>query len=87
MAKRSVLKKNISNVCELIMAECLAISLYGNEQESENAVNAAYAMVRIERDYRSRVSHAEPGMEPKKYFNKLISDFNKDIQSITEQLQ
>ena len=86
MARRSVLKKNISNVCELIMAECLAISLYGNEQEAENAVNATYAMVRLESDYRSRISHVEPGMKAKVYFNKLISDFNKDIQDITERL-
>ena len=70
MAKRKELKSVINNICTDLAAEVVAVSLY----ESKPA------------DYVRRVSHVEPGMKPKEYFNNLIEAFNNDTLEVIDQI-
>ena len=37
-------------------------------------------------DYVRRISHVEPGMKPKAYFNNLIEAFNNDTLELIDQI-
>lgn len=44
------------------------------------------AIVMINGDYISRVSHPEPGITKGEYYKKLTVDFNKQVSEIIDQI-
>jgi hypothetical protein len=42
--------------------------------------------LRINNDFVKRISHPEPGMPKKKYFQVLIHDFNEQVSEIIDQI-
>lgn len=86
MANKRNLKHTINYVCGELFAECIAVSQYSSKPDNEN-VNALFkSILAINNDMIKRVSHPEPGMPAKKYYNDLISSFNKQILEITDQI-
>ncbi len=86
MANRRTLKRNISQICTDLFAECIAMSLYGTQNEKENAETLMHSIIKMESDFISRVSHAEPGMTAKAYFKDLIGKFKAQTTELADQI-
>lgn len=85
MNNRRQLKKVISRICGNVLAEAVAASLY-NGVNLENAEALITSIMYINSDFLKRVSHVEPGMKPKKYFNTLIQDFDRQIADVVDRV-
>jgi hypothetical protein len=86
MANKRTLKHAINVICEELLAETVAASLYGNKQNKEDADAVFASIFRLGSDYISRISHVEPGMKPKLYFKHLREDFTKEADEIIEHI-
>ena len=79
------LKRKINNICSDLFAECVATSLSGNpDMENVNALLSS--IIIIQHDYIRTVSHPEPGMLPKKYYNELEESFYKQVEEIVDHI-
>jgi hypothetical protein len=86
MANKKSLKHAINIICEELFAEAVAASLYGNEVNNDNAEGLLYAIIKMQSDFVSRVSHPEPGLTPKLYYKKLKEDFTSQASEIIDQI-
>lgn len=86
MANKRSLKKSINLICEELFAECVAVSLYGTEDNKDNAEALLFAIVKLQNEFISRVSHPEPGMKPKTYFKDLREKFSGQVSDILDQI-
>lgn len=87
MASKRYLKHTIHRICTDLFAECIAVSLYGHHNHEENTKAILSSVLMIHQDFIRRVSHPEPGMEPKIYFDKLLEDFYKQANEILDQIR
>ncbi len=87
MSNKRILKRKINDICSELFADCIASSLYGDQKRSEQEIKELLtSILRIHSDFISRISHPQPAMSPKKYFKKLIDDFNKQVDEIIDQI-
>ena len=86
MTNKRTLKHAINLICGELFAEAVAASLYGNERHEENADAVLSSIIQLQKNYISRVSHAEPGMKPKKYFKDLREKFAAEVDEIVDQI-
>lgn len=84
MAKRKDLKTGISYLCTELISETVATSLYDSRQNQGNILSTINAIIRMRKDYLSRVSHVEPGMKPKLYFKSIKDSFMRDYEEMLE---
>ena len=84
MANKRELKRNINLVCEELIAECIAASLYGNKHDTANSL--IYSTVKMQDDFIRRISHPEPGMPAAKYYKKLREDLVAQICDIVDHI-
>ncbi len=85
MPNKKDLKKSINNICSDIFAECVAMSLYHHAHE-ENVDALLSSILAIRDDFISRISHPEPGMRPKEYYDHLANSFTEQISEIIDQI-
>ena len=83
MANKRSLKRTINLICEELFAESIAVSLYGNNDNSEAII---YSILKMQSDFICRISHPEPGMPAKKYYQKLREDFVAQASDIVDQI-
>ena len=58
-----------------------------SSKATEEDVNALLASILvIHNDYVRRVSHQEPGLEPKLFYKDLVNSFNKQVSEIVDQV-
>lgn len=87
MGNKRELKRSINYICSELFAECVAVSL-NNAAAEQSAVDAVLTcIIKTNSEYIKRISHPEPGMECKKYYKILASDFNKQVDEIIDQIQ
>ncbi len=86
MAKKRNLKQNINYICNELMAEVVALSLYGENKNEETTKELIGTIIVTRNDFLSRISHPEPGMDNKAYYKQLIDDFNKAAGEIVDQI-
>lgn len=86
MANKRTLKFAINMICEELIAECIAASLYRTEAHKHNADALLYAILRMKDDYCSRISHPEPGMKASLYFKDLRKKFASQVGEIVDQI-
>lgn len=86
MANKRDLKRGINYICSELFAECIATSIYSNNSDRNNMDTLLKSVMRMHSDYIMRVSHPEPGMKAKKYYNALIQSFNNDVNEIVDQI-
>ena len=86
MANKRTLKKCINLICEDLFAESVAVSLYGPENDKENAEAVLSSIVKMEDHYIKRVSHPEPGIPAKKYYKDLREKFSSQVNEILDQI-
>lgn len=84
MANKRTLKRNINLFCGDLFAECLAASLYGQNKDSAKAL--IFSTLKMQDDFIRRISHPEPGMPQKKYFQRLKEDFVARASEIADQV-
>lgn len=86
MANKKDLKKSINYICSNLFAECVAVSLYEGNAKKENVEALLASIVHTHSNYIRRVSHPEPGMPAKKYYQDLITLFNREADDIIDQI-
>ncbi|SEE02616.1 hypothetical protein SAMN04487828_0232 [Prevotella sp. lc2012] len=86
MANKRTLKKCINLICEDLFAESVAVSLYGPENDKENAEAVLSSIVKMEDHYIKRISHPEPGIPAKKYYKDLREKFSSQVNEILDQI-
>ena len=86
MAKRKDLKSIVSDTCADLVAEVVAISTYEVKANHDNVLNIISSILKGRNDYVKRISHPEPGMEPKAYFRKITDDFVAEVSEIADHI-
>ena len=85
MANKRTLKKGITVICESLFAEGVAISLYG-PRPKKDVEALLFSIVKMQNNYITRVSHPEPGMSAKAYYQDLRDKFGAEVSEIMDQL-
>ena len=86
MANKRSLKHIISLVCEELLTECVAASLYGNDAHKDNAEALLFSIIQMQSDFICRVSHPEPGMPAKLYYKDLKENFSAQVGELVDQI-
>lgn len=86
MANKRTLKKQINLVCEDLLTEYIAASLYGNNPNGADTEALLFSIIKLRTHYISRISHPEPGMPAKKYYQDLIIQFRGQVNEILDQI-
>ena len=86
MANKRDLKRTINYITSELFAETAAASLHNGKPTQDDVDGILSAIVMINGDYISRVSHPEPGIKKGEYYKKLIGDFNKQVSEIIDQI-
>lgn len=86
MSNKRTLKRAIHLICEDLFAEAIAVSLYGTEAQQENANALLFSIVKTEDECIRRISHPEPGMKAKTYFQDLYDKFHAQVSDILDQM-
>jgi len=86
MANKRQLKKAINSLCDDLLAECVAINYYHEEIPQEDIDNILASILRLQDDMICRVSHIEPGLKPKVFFDTLKKDIVNSADEIIDQL-
>jgi hypothetical protein len=86
MANKRTLKRAINGICEELLAEGIAASLYGTEKHDENASALLSSILKLQSNYVARISHQEPGMPARTYFKDLREKFSAEVSEIADQI-
>lgn len=86
MAKRKDLKSYINDVCTELIAEVVATSLYDTKTNHENVMAMIGSILKLRADYTKRVSHVEPGLGAKRYFQDVNESFAKEVIEICDNI-
>lgn len=86
MANKRCLKRGINYICSDLFAECVAVSLYNANSDKDNIDTLLRTVMHVHSDYIMRVSHPEPGMKAKEYYNSLINSFTTEVNNIVDQI-
>ncbi|MCI6672245.1 MAG: hypothetical protein SOZ07_07885 [Prevotella sp.] len=86
MSNKRDLKRTIHCICGDLFAETIAVSLYNNEVNPENVEALLTSIVRLNSNYINRISHVQPGMKPRLYFQELKNSFSKEANEIVDQI-
>ena len=79
------MKKVITFIVDDLATEAFLLS-YDAQGDTEAWVNVFNKIFSLNNEYIARVSHVEPGMPAKKYFNALCDSFNKDARAILAEI-
>ena len=85
MNKRQ-LKKSVNYICSELFAEGVASSLYSQSANRDNTNALLASVINIQNDFVRRISHPEPGMKAKVFYNQLIKDFNNTVSEVIDQI-
>ena len=72
MANKRKLKKSITSTCEVIFSEVVAVSLYGTEDQMQQAETLLNSIIKLGTEYLKRVD--------------LIDKFTAQAQEIIDQI-
>jgi hypothetical protein len=76
----------INLVCEELLIECVAASLYGNEKNKDNAEALMFSILKLQSNFICRVSHPEPGMSARQYYKDLREKFVAAVSEKADQV-
>lgn len=87
MAKKRNLKRAINYACSDLFAETMAAVLYGGKDNKSAADNLLASILIMRNDFVSRISHPEPGIKARKYYQELIKNFNESVSDIIDKIK
>lgn len=73
-------------ICSELFAEGVAASLYSQSANRANTNALLASVINIQNDFVRRISHPEPGMKAKVFYNQLIKDFNNTVSEVIDQI-
>lgn len=85
MTNKRSLKKTINYICSDLFSECMAAS-YNTVDKKDEIKAIITSILIVHHKYICRISHPEPGMPPKKYYNDLKEKLNIQIGEIIDQI-
>ena len=85
MASRKNLKKVITYIADQLATQAFFASYESKADEAEwiGVFNRIFV---LNKEYVERVSHPEPGLPARKYFDTLCVSFNEDAKSILDDI-
>lgn len=86
MANKRTLKHAINLICEELLTECIAASLYRTEAHKDNANALFYTIMKTRSEFCARISHPEPGMKAGAYYKDLREKFSAQVGEIVDQI-
>ena len=86
MTSKRKLKKQINDICSILLAECFAKLIECENSNEENIDAILKSIMTMNDDYTRRISHVEPGMKPNEYFKDLINSFNTHVDEIIDNI-
>jgi hypothetical protein len=86
MTSKRKLKKEINEICTVLLAECFAKLIDSENCNEENVDSLLKSIMTMNDDYTRRISHPEPGMPATKYYKKLREDLVAHICDIVDQI-
>lgn len=87
MANKRDLKRSLSYASSALFTECVAAYLTTDKDNHDSVDATLKCILKTHSDFVRRVSHPEPGRKPKKYYNTLIEDFNKQVGELIDQIE
>ena len=84
MANKRDLKRTINVICEWHL-KSITLEPYG-KPDKDNVNALLSSILSINNDFVSRISHPEPGMPQKQFYQTIIDDFNKQVGEIIDQI-
>ncbi len=85
MTKRRTTKRYIHKICTELWAECIAASLY-SKPEDKDVEAMLHSIIKVEKEYISRMSHCEPGLKAKVYFKDVKDKFMASVSETIDQI-
>ncbi len=85
MASRKNLKKVIVYIVDELATEAFYLS-YGSKAETAEWVDVFNKIFALQNEYVARVSHAEPGLPARKYFDTLCLSFNEEAKALLDEI-
>lgn len=86
MANKRTLKQTINLICGELLAEAVAASLYGNDKHNAGDDSLLFSIMQMQRNYTCRVSHPEPGMTAKRYYQDLRQKFAAEVDETVDNI-
>ncbi len=86
MANKRDLKQTINYVCAELLSETFVAGMLEKNIDNDSIDNLLNAIVRMNRDFISRMSHPEPGMSQKVYYRNLIAGFNQQVDEVIDMI-
>lgn len=80
------LKKRINEICDNLLAETVAVSLYVGKPHEDDVKSLLASILHVRNNYINRVSHPEPGMSKKDYFKNLKEGVKNDVEEIIDHI-
>ncbi|MBR1712203.1 MAG: hypothetical protein IJ722_02210 [Alloprevotella sp.] len=85
MANKKDLKKAVKNICGELFADCVALSM--TELADKEKLQGLMAEVaNTYGDFVARINHVEPGLSPRKFFQKLRADFTEKANQLSDEI-
>ena len=85
MANKRELKRTVNAICDELIVECVAASLYGNDAHEGNDA-LLFTIIKMQNEFISRISHPEPGMAASRYYQDLKEKFSVQVSDIIDQI-
>lgn len=85
MASRKNLKKVITYIADQLATQAFFAS-YESKADAAEWIDVFNAIFALNRDYVSRVSHPEPGLPARKYYDTLCMSFNEEAKAIFDNI-
>ena len=86
MPNKKNLKKTINNICNDVLSECVAASLYSGKTDPGTVESIITSIIITRNDFVNRISHPEPGMEAKAYYDHLANACAEEISEIIDHI-
>jgi hypothetical protein len=87
MTNKRVLKRTINCACGDLFAECVAAACFTQKHDLADVDALLTCIIRINNDFVRRISHPEPGIRPRVFYNQLIADFSKQALELEDQIR
>ena len=85
MAKRRLLKKQINNICEALIVECMAVEQNNPSIQKADIENLLKSILMMNCDFTSRLSHVDKH-QTAKFFSQLKDDLSVSTNEIVDHL-
>lgn len=85
MASRKNYKKVITYIADQLATQAFFAS-YDSKADAAEWIEVFNKIFALNKEYISRVSHVEPGLPARKYFDTVSMSFNEDAKAILDQI-